>query len=411
MRSRLLVKALSVLSVTMAVVSCRVALETDFQNQYERSVRRSSVSQMVLVAMQETPEGETKTYLNGSQVLWSASDQIKVFNAANPEGVVFTLKAESVGQAVGEFTGDVISGEGPFYAVYPASAAGTLTGEAVSVTVPQTQTLTSGSFGGGANISMAKVDHLSDALSFRNVLGAVCIQLSGSVNVSLVRIQTKGTEPLWGSGTVQMSGDTPALTLDAGTTDNQIIQAVPAGAYVSGSAFYLMLPPDALASGFMAQVAVGNKAMLKSAPASSANKIARSGIVEMPAFAYENQIYSEFLSLRDFPYGYYGIGHGSESQTLFGFNKATSSYATKVELDASRTFRLQDFSARAMYSFVLPYTLELGGVYPATLESVVISTYSAPADAGSFRLVQKTSKAAWFVKEDNSFGFIVPLED
>ena len=170
MRNRRLIRAMSALAVAMVAVSCRVALETDFQNAYERTVRRSSVSQMVLVAMQETPEGETKTSLNGSQVLWNAGDQIKVFNATNPEGVVFTLKAESAGQSLGEFTGDVISGEGPFYAVYPASAAGTLSGTRVSVTVPQVQTLTAGSFGSGANLAMTQVNSLSDALHFKNAL-------------------------------------------------------------------------------------------------------------------------------------------------------------------------------------------------------------------------------------------------
>ena len=409
MRNRRLIRALSALAVTMAAVSCRVALETDFQNAYERTVRRSSVSQMVLVAMQETPEGETKTSLNGSQVLWNAGDQIKVFNATNPEGVVFTLKAASAGQSLGEFTGDIISGEGPFYAVYPASAAGTLSGTRVSVTVPQVQTLTAGSFGSGANLAMTQVNSLSDALHFKNALGAVCLQLSSSMDATRIRIQTKGTEPLWGNGTVGMTEGIPVLSLEAGTTDQQIVEATGAA---SGTAFYLMLPPDALASGFIVQVAVGDKAMLKEAPASESNKISRSGIVAMPAFAYQDQLHTAFLDIKPLPFGYYsGVGENLSYQTLFGFDKATSSYATKVELDASRTFRLQDFSEKKMYSFELPYTLALGGVYPATLESVLVSTYSAPADAGSFRLVQKTSQAAWFVKEDFSFGFIVPLED
>lgn len=98
-------------------------------------------------------------------------------------------------------------------------------------------------------------------------------------------------------------------------------------------------------------------------------------------------------------------------QTLFGFDKATSQYATQVVENTSRTFRLQDFSVNKMYSFKLPYTLELGGEYSATLESVSVSTYVAPTDQGHFRLVQKTSKAGWFIKDDNTFGFIIPLED
>ena len=218
MSNKNLIRAFAALSIVTACTACRVALETDFKNPYDGSVRRSSVSQMVLVAVQETPEGETKTTLSGSQVLWSAGDQIKVFNAATPEGVILTLKAEDAGQAVGEFAGDAILGDGPFYAVYPAGAAGTFSAGAVSITIPQAQTLAAGSFGNGANISMAKADNLSDALQFKNVLGAVCIQLGSSIDATRIRIQTKGTEPLWGSGTVQMAGDVPSLTLNPGTT-------------------------------------------------------------------------------------------------------------------------------------------------------------------------------------------------
>lgn len=407
MNIKLLVRGMAALSVMMACAACRVTLESDLQNPYEASSRRSGVSRMVLVAMQETPEAETKTSLNGLQVLWSAEDKIKVFNAANPGGVVFSLKAESAGQSVGEFTGDIIGGDGPFYAVYPAGAAGTLTGDAVSIAVPQTQTLTSGSFGNGANIAVAKVNNLSEDLSFKNVLGAVCIQLSGTTDVSRIRIQTKGAERLWGSGTVAMSEGTPTLTLDAGTTDNQILEATGAA---SGTAFYLMLPPDALAGGFIIQVAVGESAMLKEAPATERNKIARSGIVAMPAFGFVSQLPSSFLNISATPFGYWAA-FGSEQ--TFTFNKATSQYATKVG-ETDQTFRMQDFTTQKMFSFVLPKTLPLGlsgEGFDTRLESVVGSEYAEPSSAGTFRLVQKTSSAGWFVSSDNTKGFIISLED
>ena len=409
MKNKMLIRALSALSVTMALTACRVALETDLQNAYESTTRRSSGAQMVLVATMETPEGETKTSLNSSQVLWTAGDQIKVFNAATPGGVILTLKAEDAGQAVGEFAGDAISGDGPFYAVYPAGAAGTLSGTSVTINIPQEQTLTAGSFGNGNNIAVAKIASLDNALHFKNVLGAVCIQLSSSITATRVRIQTKGEEYLCGSGTVNMSGDVPSLSIATGTTDNQIVEATGSA---TGTAFYLMLPPNALANGFITQVAAGSNAMLKEAPASTSNKITRSGIVAMPAFAYENQIHTDFLEITPLPFGYYsGVGQNMSYQTLFGFDKDTSQYATTVQENTSRTFRLQDFSEHKMYSFVLPYALELGGVYSATMESISTSTYLGPADQGSFRLVQKTSNAAWFIRDDNMFGFIIPLED
>ena len=405
MKNKMLIRALSALSVAMAFTACRVAMETDFQNAYESTTRRSVGSQMVLVATQETPEEETKTTLSNLQVLWSTGDKIKVFNSTNSDGVEYTLSS-GAGQNVGEFTGDAISGEGPFYAVYPASAAGTLSGTSVSINIPQSQTLMAGSFGNGANIAVAKADNLSDALHFKNVLGAVCIQLSSSITATRVRIQTKGAEYLCGSGTVDMSGDVPSLSIPTGTTDNQIVEA---NGSASGTAFYLMLPPNALASGFITQIAVGSNAMLKEAPASESNKITRSGIVAMEAFAFASQVPSSFLDISPIPFGYWAA---FSSDQTFTFNQATSHFATKVQENTNRTFRLQDFSEHKMYSFkLLPYTLGLGSTYDVTIESVVGSSYTMPTTAGTFRLVQKTSNAGWFVSQDNTKGLIIPLED
>ena len=408
MRKHLIARGLGVLSLVMACAACRVAMETDFQNAYVQSARRSTVPQMVLVATQEAPVTVTKTALNGQQVVWSTGDQIKVFNASTPNGVTFTLKADSAGQGIGEFEGDPISGDGPFYAVYPASVAGSLTAGAVSVNIPNAQDLTAGSFGNNANVAMAQAENLADGLHFKNVLGAVCIQLSGEISATRIRIQTKGTEPLWGSGTVQMVEDVPSLSLNAGTVDNQIVEATGSA---TGTAFYLMLPPDALASGFITQVAAGENAMLKEAPADESNKIARSGIIAMPAFAFENQVPSSFLDISAMavPFGYWAnFSYGQN----FAFDKTTSQFASNVG-DTNRTFRMQDFSTGKMYSFVLPKVTELGlgGNYSIYLESVEGSSYLASSLIGKFHLVQKTSNAGWFVSTGNQKGFIISLED
>ena len=118
MKNKMLIRALSALSVTMAFTACRVALETDLQNAYQSTIRRSSGPQMVLVATMETPEGETKTSLSSLQVLWTSGDKIKVFNSTNPEGFEYTLSSGS-GQVVGEFTGDALSGGGAFLCRVP----------------------------------------------------------------------------------------------------------------------------------------------------------------------------------------------------------------------------------------------------------------------------------------------------
>lgn len=407
MKNKLLIRALSALSVTMAFTACRVALETDLQNAYESTTRRSSGAQMVLVATMETPEGETKTTLSGSQVLWKAGDQIKIFDSGTGS-VTLTLAPECDGQAVGEFPGTILLGSGPYYAVYPASAAVSRSSNNLSINIPQEQTLTADSFGNGNNIAVAKIASLDDALHFKNVLGAVCIQLSSSITATRVRIQTKGTEYLCGSGTVDMSGDVPSLSIATGTTDNQIVEA---NGSASGTAFYLMLPPNALANGFITQVAAGSNAMLKEAPASESNKITRSGIVAMPELAFVNQVPSSFLDISAAPFGYWA---SFSSPKTFTFSMTTSQFASKVGT-VSRTCRMQDFSTGRMYSFELSKAPALGlsgEGYAVMHESVEGNNYTSRSPLSTnFHLVQKTSNAGWFVSSDNTKGFIISLED
>ena len=159
MKKKVLFRAFAALSALMAM-ACSISLETDLQRESAFITRRPLVKTMTITASLEMPDDETKTSLQSGNVVWKTGDQIKVFNATHPSGEVFTLDPACDGLSNGTFTGGAIDGEGPFYAVYPASAAGTLTGSNVSVTVPQTQVLTADSFGAGANLSIAKASSI-----------------------------------------------------------------------------------------------------------------------------------------------------------------------------------------------------------------------------------------------------------
>lgn len=411
MKKNVLFRAFAALSALMACMACAVTIETEVQPRQASSFRQSPAKTITITASLELPEDQTKTSLQSGNVVWSGGEQIKVFNAANTTGVIFTLSS-GVGETHGTFTGS-ISGTGPFYAVYPASVATELTGSSVSITVPQVQKLTELSFGQNANISFATVESIADDFIFKNALGALKISVNSGINATRVRIQTKAAEPLWGSGTLSMAGETPSLVLSSGTTDNQLVEARAIDEeYVSGTSFYVMVPAGTMTSGFVVQIATNDGySMVKQTSAD--NTIARSRVKAMPAFTFVPQVLSSFLDITPQPFGYYSnIQSGGTPVTLFSFAKATSQYAGKVVVDTDRTFRMQDFTTGKYYSFVLPYTLALGGSYDATVESVEGSIYTAATDAGSFTLVQKTANAGWFVKsDDNSKGFIFLLED
>lgn len=403
MRKNILPRALWALPVLMTCMACAVALETDYEVEKSFTKRSSLGRTVAITASVEVPNDETKTALSGSTVVWKEGDVIKVFDSVGGSED-FTLDPACDGLTTGTFTGSAL-GTGPYYAVYPADVAQSLSGTSVVINIPNTQTLAAGTFGNGANIAFATADNLTDAFSFKNVLGAVKIQLSSSITATSVRIETKGTELLWGRATVGMSGGVPAISSLTNTAyDKQIVTA---SGSATGTAFYVMVPPGALASGFIVHVMDNaSKAMVKTATAAT---MTRSAITPMPEFEYAGQFQSAFLTLAAFPFGYFsGINPGG-TLSSFVFNKSTSQFANKVE-STTRTFRVQDFTAGKMYQFVAPATLELGSQYSVSVESVVGSTYTAPAST-DFKLVQKTANAGWFVSSDNTKGFIISLED
>lgn len=406
MRKNILPRALWALPVLMTCMACAVALETDYEVEKSFTKRSSLGKTIAITASVEEPNDETKTALDGSSVVWRQGDVIRVFDSMGAHGD-FTLDNACDGLTTGTFTG-TFSGTGPYYAVYPADVAQSLDETSVVIDIPKTQTLAAGTFGDKANIAFATAATLSDAFSFKNVLGAVKIQLSSSITATDVRIETKGTELLWGTATVAMDGSgLPEITNLTNTAyDKQIVTASKAGG-VAGTEFYVMVPPGALASGFVVHVMDNaSKAMVKTATAVT---MTRSAITPMPEFEYAGQFQSAFLTLAAFPFGYFsGINPGG-TPSSFVFNKSTSQFANKVE-STTRTFRVQDFTAGKMYQFVAPATLELGSQYSVSVESVVGSTYSAPAST-DFKLVQKTANAGWFVSSDNTKGFIISLED
>lgn len=398
-------KKLFLLLVIPAVFACSVK-EIDYRSNEKAKPQEEAVPQMVISATLD--DAYTKTQLSGNTIVWEAADQIRLFNSANPAGVVYTLSGKTGGTQA-QFTGPAISGSGPFYAVYPASSATGLSGSAVSVDLPQVQVLTPGSFGKGASLSMAVVDNIADNFYFQNAMGAVCFTLEGATSIKGVRVQSKGTEALCGSGSLSLQGGVPTLALDGTTPESQTVSLE---GTASTGPFYMMLPPDALAGGFMAEFKDSeDMVMVLSGKASVNNTVNRSEVRNMPAFSFEQQIKAAFLETPATAFGFYDKTGTSETMSAFGFDKLNCQYATSTDGSTTRHLRVQSLPLGKYYSFETPYTLDLGETYDSiSVESVVGSTYTAPT-AGTYRVIRTSSEAAWLATPDWQKGIILWMED
>ncbi|MBO4340343.1 MAG: hypothetical protein J5835_02800 [Bacteroidales bacterium] len=354
-----------------------------------------------LVTITATLESPTKTILTSSgKVRWTEGDKIKIFNSSHPSGVVYTLLQSSAGTMFGQFQGEEISGNGPFYAVYPADAASSLSGTSVSVTLPSSQVAQEGSFGNGASISMAKSSHIND-LVFKNVLGAISFTLDNKMDRIVLSSADDGA--LCGSGRVSMSGDTPSLTLNSNLSCQ-----VELDCKGKKGPYYIMLPVGALSTGFKVQFRGADGNIMTSSSAKS-NTIARSTVIHMPAVAYSPVCKASFYDAT--AYGYYtGVQtDGGTFTPAAVFDETVGQYSYMVSSSA-RTVRVQNLQEGFFASFTTPLSLSEGTSYSVSSERYIGGRKSA--DNLKYVLVKQTKSAAWFVDMAGSgTGFIQMMED
>jgi hypothetical protein len=347
----------------------------------------------------------SKTSLNEDhRVLWSKGDQIRVFNASHPDGVVFTLLDESAGTVKGKFSGDAPGGNGPFFAVYPASSAVRLNSGNLSISLPAEQQAVAGGFGENASLAVARTEALA-SLDFHNVLGAISFTVQGSKRIA--RIELESSEALWGTGVVTLQdGGEPALTMTATGSDNK--KATLDCTTSQDNSFYLMLPPGTLKKGFNVTLYDTDGNLAFKGSSSAANTIVRSSIVNMPAFQYQAQYNGAFFSFPGFGL-LDGVNAGGSLSAAQAFEDAPSQYATSVRQGSTRKLRVQDWEKGLVATYTTDYSLEVGNSYQIAIEKLQGSSYTS--ESRSFTLVRKNTQAAWFVSADGKQGFILPMED
>ena len=218
-------------------------------------------------AVQESSNGDsedlpdaTRTYMQGTKVLWSASDCISVFGAGSTTGVTYSINAEDAGKAEAAFTGEAV-GAAPYYALYPASSSAKLSGSTLSLKLPATQSFVEGGFAPGINPMVAATN--GQTMQFKNLCGIISITLSGNATIKSVKLTSMSAEPLWGDATVDMNYDgEPVLVMKSAGDESHRSITLDCGNGVSlkrtGVEFRIVVPVGSLAGGFRILVTDAN---------------------------------------------------------------------------------------------------------------------------------------------------------
>lgn len=243
----------------------------------------------------------TRTSLDeGLNILWKRGDRVSIFDGATRNDA-YQVTDASEGHTSAEFQ-LVSEGTVPGFqignnvAYYPYAADNTisLAGSLYSVnsTLPSSQPYVPDSFGNGYYPMMAVSASVSDTdLRFRNVLGALELQLKGTARIKSISVAGNSGEILCGPVTVSMSpvsGSVPSVamnpeggltaSLDCGQQGIQLDASTATG-------FIIVLPPVTFSSGFTVTITDTEGGMMTRSTA-KVQTISRSKILRMPVFEY-----------------------------------------------------------------------------------------------------------------------------
>ncbi len=378
-------------------------------------------------------QGDTKTLLSilpeGNKVLWSDGDKIKVFNATHPSGLEYTLTA-GIGEVTGTFSGPVIDGDGPFYAVYPSSAASALDASGtISFNVPATQTYESAgdTFAPGANVSAGinTTNNLANGFIFKNLFGVLQFWIKGSDAIKSIVVTSKGSnDVLNGDFSLSFSGSAPSVIAKDGQTAESFrkltLDCDCSGYGVSlttdgdGKDFYIVVPAGTLDAGMTVEVIdMQDEAMVLNAGAFTAKAdephfINRSHIRPMSPFTYAAQYDAAFIQSNVLSGAFTSVAAGSSAAVKCSYNQTTGQYSF-MNTASTRQIRIQDWNAGFALTLSTPYEIKAGTKVNVDVTAYGVSGISSTSSTTEMRVLKVVGDRAWIVDPNTGNGFIMML--
>ncbi len=371
-------------------------------------------------------QGDTKSLLSGTEVLWSDGDKIKVFNATHPSGQECTL-IEGIGEKTGKFSGPVMDGSGPFYAVFPASAAGTLDTSTgiISLTVPDTQAyVTAWDMSPEANFSAGTTDDLANGFTFKNLFGVLKFTITGTTTTKIgsIVVTSKGsTDVLNGAFSLSFTGGVPITTSESGQTAESFRKLTLDCRYSPGEGIslssaetelFLVVPAGTLDAGMTVEVVdLNNKVMVLNAGAydtTTDHFINRSHIRPMPSFNFAAQYNAAFLQSDVASGAFTGVAATATQESACTYVPSSGQYSF-MNTASTRQIRIQDWNAGFALTLSTPYEIKAGTKVNVDVTAYGVSGISSTSSTTEMRVLKVVGDRAWIVDPNTGNGFIMML--
>lgn len=252
-----------------------------------------------------------------NNIRWSEGDQIIAFMNSTL-GVKYQVLPSSVGETSASFeevsTGGLNAGTelDHIVAYYPYSSSVKIARSGDNYTLnavlPSEQIYASESFGNGA-FPMIAVSSTNN-LTFKNICGAMKLQLKGTQKVASIKVEGKNNERLSGAAavTAYAEGNKPAIAMSSDASTSVVLDCG-SGVQLNeteATEFIVTLPPTLFTKGFVVTIsdAAGNRSLIET---DKSNEVRRSSVLVMPAVILES---GDIIPQERDYVDEYGINHG-----------------------------------------------------------------------------------------------------
>jgi uncharacterized protein (TIGR02145 family) len=262
----------------------------------------TSLSEDVTIHATIEEKDATRTVMDESNnILWTENDQIIAFMKSS-YGHKYQVKPSFVGKSYADFSmvssnngSDLSAGNewehNVVYYPYSEDIECLKSGAnyALEINLPSEQVYVPDSFANGS-MAMVAVSE-SNNITFKNVLGAIKLQLKGTQTVKSIKIEGKNNEKLSGAAIVTAYTDDtkPAITMASGASTSVTLYCGEGVQLNESTAteFIISLPPVLFGSGFTLTVTdAENKTY--TIETDKANTVLRSSLLTMPSFKLGN---------------------------------------------------------------------------------------------------------------------------
>lgn len=369
---------------TLALASCAAVEEIPYEEPQD------TMCHMVLQAS-FAESAATKTALNEDfSVSFKETDEITVFSGTT--GYTFSVATISEDGLTATFEGDIVPAES-YYAIYPKDESASITGDGIiTTTLPTVQTATAGSFGDGANLSIAR--YADGELHFMNVGAIVSVSVK---NEGIASVTLSSDTVLSGPAAVSFVDGVPAVAFVEASTEVTL-----EGGIEKDGKYYFVVYPGTHAGGLQLTFTDedGNRAIFNNSKA-----------VE---FAVNDNVFLGSISIPDEKWIGPAVGYLT-SQTIgiydtdldlldYGFDKFADQLAQVV--GSKNSFRMQNLNkVKYIEIYDIPATYAVGDSFKVrVLQNYVESLEENYPETVT---VEKMEEGLVWLKGGNGKGYII----